>query len=55
MSVKGGEYITPAMIRDLDGTVEQKRAVMGLFLTLNKPKREMVKVSASACLYEKAD
>ena len=52
VSVKGGENITPSMVRDLKGTMERENAVMGLFLTLNEPTREMVKEAASTGLYE---
>ncbi len=52
VSVKGGENITSAMIRDLKGTMEREKAELGLFLTLNQPTREMEKEAASAGLYE---
>jgi site-specific DNA-methyltransferase (adenine-specific) len=52
VSVKGGENITSGMIRDLKGTMEREKAAIGLFLTLNKPTREMVKEAASAGFYE---
>lgn len=34
VSVKGGKTITPAMVRDLSGTVEARKAQMGLLITL---------------------
>ncbi len=52
VSVKGGENITSGMVRDLKGTMEREKAVLGLFLTLNEPTREMEKEAASAGLYE---
>jgi site-specific DNA-methyltransferase (adenine-specific) len=52
VSVKGGEHITSAMIRDLKGTMEREKAALGIFLTLNEPTREMEKEAASAGLYE---
>jgi site-specific DNA-methyltransferase (adenine-specific) len=52
VSVKGGENINSAMIRDLKGTMEREKAALGLFLTLNVPTREMEREAASAGLYE---
>ena len=52
VSVKGGETLTPSMIRDLKGTMEREKAALGLFLTLNEPTREMVKEAVSAGFYE---
>ena len=40
------------MIRDLKGTMERESADLGLFFTLNKPTREMVKEAATAGFYE---
>jgi Restriction endonuclease len=34
VSVKGGKTITPAMVRDLSGTVEARKAQMGVLITL---------------------
>lgn len=51
ISVKGGG-IKSGDIRDLKGTMERERAVLGLFLTLNEPTREMEREAASAGLYE---
>ncbi len=51
ISVKGGGTKS-GDIRDLKGTVERESAAMGLFLTLNKPTREMEKEAAAAGLYE---
>ena len=52
VSVKGGENINSAMVRDLKGTMEREKAALGLFLTLNEPTREMEREAASAGLYE---
>jgi len=52
VSVKGGENINSAMVRDLKGTMERENAALGLFLTLNKPTREMEREAASAGIYE---
>jgi site-specific DNA-methyltransferase (adenine-specific) len=52
VSVKGGENINSAMVRDLKGTMEREKAALGIFLTLNKATREMEREAASAGLYE---
>jgi site-specific DNA-methyltransferase (adenine-specific) len=51
ISVKGGG-IKSGDVRDLKGTMEREKAVMGLFLTLNSPTREMEKEAAAAGIYE---
>jgi len=51
ISVKGGG-IKSGDIRDLKGTMEREKAMLGLFLTLNEPTREMVKEAATAGFYE---
>ncbi len=51
VSVKGGGTKS-GDVRDLKGTVEREKAVMGLFLTLNEPTREMEREAASAGFYE---
>ncbi len=52
VSVKGGENINSAMVRDLKGTMDREKAALGLFLTLNEPTREMEREAASAGFYE---
>jgi site-specific DNA-methyltransferase (adenine-specific) len=52
VSVKDGENINSAMIRDLKGTMDREKAALGLFLTLNKPSREMTKEAVAAGFYE---
>ena len=52
VSVKGGENINSAMVRDLKGTMDREKAALGLFLTLNPPSREMTKEAAAAGFYE---
>jgi site-specific DNA-methyltransferase (adenine-specific) len=52
VSVKGGENVSAAMIRDLKGTMEREKAPMGVFITLVEPTREMTKEAASAGFYE---
>jgi len=51
IQVKSG-HIAPSQIRDLRGAVEREEAVMGAFITLKKPTREMKKESASAGFYK---
>lgn len=51
VSVKGGGT-NSAHVRDLKGTMDREKAALGLFLTLNKPTREMEKEAAAAGLYE---
>ncbi|MGO8954965.1 MAG: site-specific DNA-methyltransferase [Rhodomicrobium sp.] len=52
ISVKGDERVEPAMVRDLKGTMERDKAELGLFLTLTRPSKEMIKEAASAGFYE---
>lgn len=40
-SVKAGKNVSPAMVRELRGTVEREGAEMGLFICLDPPTREM--------------
>jgi site-specific DNA-methyltransferase (adenine-specific) len=51
ISVKGGANVTSSMVRDLRGTVERENAVMGLFVTLTKPTKDMKNEAASAGVY----
>ena len=51
ISVKGGG-IKSGDVRDLKGTMEREKAVLGLFLSLNDPTREMIREAASAGFYE---
>ncbi len=51
ISVKGGGTKS-GDVRDLKGTMERTDAVMGLFLTLNDPSREMVREANASGFYE---
>ena len=51
VSVKGGENVGPAMVKDLIATVSRENAEIGLFVTLAKPTPAMVKEAASAGIY----
>ena len=48
VSVKGGENIGAAMVRDLIGTCEREKADIGVFVTLVEPTSKMVEEAASA-------
>ncbi len=52
VSVKGGDNVNVAMIRDLAHVVEREKASIGLFLTLAKPTEPMRKEAASVGFYE---
>jgi DNA modification methylase len=48
VSVKGGQSLNPAMVKDLIVTVDQEGAKMGVFLTLEPATRGMVTLAAAA-------
>ena len=50
ISVKGGG-ISSKDVRDLNGTIIREKAAIGLFITLKKPTREMIKEAAAAGFY----
>ena len=52
VSVKGGQSLTPAMVKDLIVTVDQEGAKMGVFLTLEAPTKGMVTQAAAAGFYK---
>jgi len=52
VSVKGGQSLNPAMVKDLIVTIEQEGAKMGVFLTLEAPTKGMVAQAASAGFYK---
>jgi site-specific DNA-methyltransferase (adenine-specific) len=52
VSVKGGENVGSAMVRDLKGTVEREGAKGGIFITLAEPTREMQREAAAAGFFE---
>lgn len=52
VSVKGGENISVAMVRDLAHVVSREKAELGLFITLTKPTKPMLTEAASAGFYE---
>jgi site-specific DNA-methyltransferase (adenine-specific) len=52
VSVKGGENVGAAMLRDLKGTIERENALGGLFVTLAEPTREMTREAAAAGFFD---
>ena len=50
VSVKSG-HVNSSMVRDLKGTLEREKAVMGLFVTLEEPSRDMNLEASTAGLY----
>ncbi|ROU02487.1 site-specific DNA-methyltransferase [Histidinibacterium lentulum] len=52
VSVKAGDNVSVAMIRDLRGVIEREGAEIGIFLTLTEPKRTMLAEAAAAGQFE---
>lgn len=52
VSVKAGDNVGVAMIRDLRGVIERERAEIGIFLTLTEPKKTMIIEAAAAGQFE---
>jgi site-specific DNA-methyltransferase (adenine-specific) len=52
IQVKSGEHISSAQVRDLKGTIDREKAVIGVFITLEEPTRDMKKESASTEFYK---
>jgi DNA modification methylase len=52
VSVKGGDNVSVAMIRDLGHVVTREKAEIGLFVTLSPPTRPMVQEAAKAGFYD---
>lgn len=52
VSVKGGENVNVAMVRDLAHVVEREKAKIGLFITLAEPTAPMKTEAVKAGLYE---
>ena len=51
ISVKGGENVGPAMVKDLIATLARDKADIGLFITLAPPTKAMLTESAAAGFY----
>jgi adenine specific DNA methylase Mod len=54
VSVKGGDNVSVAMVRDLRGVMEREQAEIGLFVTLAEPTQPMIAEAASAGFYHSA-
>ncbi len=54
VSVKGGENVGPAMVKDLIATIARDKAEIGLFLTLTEPTKAMSTEAVAAGFYESA-
>ena len=52
VSVKGGEHVNVAMVRDLVGVLERENEPIGILLTLAPPTRDMLTEAAAAGFYE---
>jgi site-specific DNA-methyltransferase (adenine-specific) len=52
VSVKGGEHVNVAMVRDLKGVLEREKEPIGLLLTLAPSTKDMVTEAAAAGFYE---
>jgi len=48
ISVKGGENLSPVMVRELSGVVQREDASMGILVTLAEPTKAMVADAAGA-------
>ncbi len=52
VSVKAGDNVGVAMIRDLRGVIEREGAAIGVFLTLTEPSKPMIVEAAGAGQFE---
>ena len=52
VSVKGGEHVGVAMVRDLVGVLEREKEPVGILLTLEPPTQPMITEAASAGFYD---
>ena len=52
VSVKGGEHVTVAAVRDLKGVLEREKEPVGVLLALASPTKEMVTEAAASGFYE---
>ncbi len=52
VSVKGGENVNVAMVRDLGHVVDREKAALGFFVTLAEPTRPMREEAVSAGFYD---
>ena len=52
LSVKAGEHVNVAQVRDLRGVIEREKAEIGVLISMERPSRPMVKDAAEAGLYK---
>ena len=51
-SVKGGNQVKPAMVRELVGTVKSERAAFGIFICMREPTQKMKEAAIMDELYK---
>ena len=54
ISVKAGETLAPAFVRDLKGVLDREKAVIGVLITMQEPTSSMKTEAATAGFYESA-
>jgi DNA modification methylase len=52
MSVKAGENVSVAMVRDLRGVIEREKAEIGVLISMESPSKPMVKEAVEAGFYK---
>jgi site-specific DNA-methyltransferase (adenine-specific) len=52
VSVKGGEHVNVAMVRDLNGVLKRENEPIGVLLTLAPPTRDMLAEAAASGFYD---
>ena len=52
MSVKAGENVSVAMVRDLRGVIEREKAEIGVLISMEEPTKPMLKEAAEAGFYK---
>lgn len=53
-SVKAGEQLTPAYVRDLHGVIDREKAEIGVLITFNEPTKAMKTEALNAGIYRSA-
>ena len=51
-SVKAGQNINVAFVRDLRGVIEREKAAIGVLITMEEPTKPMLKEAAEAGFYK---
>jgi hypothetical protein len=52
LSVKAGENVSVAMVRDLRGVIEREKAEIGVLISMETPSKPMLKEAADAGFYK---